>query len=397
MHRIIVSVFFSIMMNSVFAQSPNLLQYQAIIRNASGQVVANQTVSMRVSLLKSSATGTVVYFETHRDTTTLNGLVTIDIGAGTPVSGSFGSINWGQGPYFIKMETDVTGGTNYMITGTTQLLSVPYSFYANDVKSSLSPAGDTLFIGQRKYFIPGIRDVTSQTTSFACGTSVTFTYRGKVVTYGTVEKNYGGSLGKKCWLDRNLGATRVAISANDHLAYGDLFQWGRSDDGHQVINWSSASSGTYSPVIRTTSNIDKPLHDSWIFNPSPYYDWRVPNNNNLWQGINGINNPCPLGWRVPVDIELLAESTTWSETNTRGAFSSSLKLTLTGGRGGHGNFYSNAPPGSQGGYWTSSIPVLPDKTFDVMAKVFIFNSGSINLSTGGQRHDGFSIRCIKDL
>ena len=135
------------------AQSPNQLQYQAIIRNASGAVVSNQAVGMRVSLLKSSASGTVVYAETHRDTTTTNGLVTVEIGAGTVVSGSFASVNWGQGPYFIKTETDISGGTNYTLYGTSQLLSVPYALYANDVP--VSKSGDTISIGTSRLIIPG--------------------------------------------------------------------------------------------------------------------------------------------------------------------------------------------------------------------------------------------------
>ena len=143
-------------MSTVFAQSPNLLQYRAVIRNASGQVVVNQAVGMRVSLLKASATGTVVYSESHRDTTTANGLVTVDIGAGTLLSVSFGSINWGQGPYFIKTETDITGGTNYLLIGTTQLLSVPYSFYAQSASLKYSAAGDTLFSGKEYVVVPGI-------------------------------------------------------------------------------------------------------------------------------------------------------------------------------------------------------------------------------------------------
>jgi hypothetical protein len=149
-------VFFLFVFTSIHAQAPNQLQYQAVIRNASGAVVANQPVGMQVSILKGTATGSTVYAETHRDTTTVNGLVAIEIGAGIVVSGNFGSINWGQGPYFIKTETDITGGTNYLLAGTTQLLSVPYSLYAQSASLKYSAAGDTLFSGKEYVIIPGI-------------------------------------------------------------------------------------------------------------------------------------------------------------------------------------------------------------------------------------------------
>lgn len=141
------------LLTTTFGQSPASLQYQAVIRNASGSVVANQAVGMRVSILNGTATGTSVYTETHRETTTVNGLLTVKIGAGTVVSGSFESISWGQGPYFIKTETDITGGTNYQLAGTTQLLSVPYALYSSDVP--VRKTGDTITIGKSKLIIPG--------------------------------------------------------------------------------------------------------------------------------------------------------------------------------------------------------------------------------------------------
>jgi len=135
------------------AQSPDRLSYQAIVRNASGNVVANQSVGMRIAILKGSATGASVYVETQTRNTNASGLITLEIGGGIPVTGSFALVNWGQGPYFIKTETDVTGGTNYQLTGTTQLLSVPYSLYASDIP--ISKDGDTVTIGKTKLVIPG--------------------------------------------------------------------------------------------------------------------------------------------------------------------------------------------------------------------------------------------------
>ncbi len=113
-----------------FAQSPKKLSYQAVIRNSADSLVTNHIVGMRISILHNSATGTPVYVETQTPTTNANGLVSIEIGGGTLVSGSFSAIDWANGPYFIKTETDPTGSTSYTITGTSQLLSVPYALYA---------------------------------------------------------------------------------------------------------------------------------------------------------------------------------------------------------------------------------------------------------------------------
>lgn len=115
---------------TIWAQSPQKMSYQAVIRNSSNALVTSGTVGMRISILQGSTTGAAVYVETQAPSTNANGLVSIEIGGGTVVSGSFSTINWSNGSYFIKNETDPTGGTNYTITGTSQLLSVPYALYA---------------------------------------------------------------------------------------------------------------------------------------------------------------------------------------------------------------------------------------------------------------------------
>lgn len=117
---------------TAFAQSPEFTSYQAVIRDASNSLVASQNVSLRISILKDAADGTVVYQETQSATTNTNGLISIKIGAGTliPDSGSFAEIDWANGSYFIKTETDPSGNSNYTISGTSQFLSVPYAMYA---------------------------------------------------------------------------------------------------------------------------------------------------------------------------------------------------------------------------------------------------------------------------
>lgn len=132
----------------VFAQSPNKMSYQAVIRNASNVLVTNQAIGMRISILQTLPSGTAVYVETQSTTTNANGLVSIEIGGGTVVSGSFAGINWANGPFFIKTETDPAGGANYTITGTSQLLSVPYALYAANAGTVSGGGNFTHYIGE---------------------------------------------------------------------------------------------------------------------------------------------------------------------------------------------------------------------------------------------------------
>ena len=123
---------------AVWGQSPEKMSYQAVIRNSGKTLVQNTPVGMKVSILRDSSTGTPVYIEIYNPnpTTNDNGVISIQIGGGIPVTGTFSAINWASGPYYIKTETDPTGGTNYTITGTTQLLSVPYALYAKATGSA---------------------------------------------------------------------------------------------------------------------------------------------------------------------------------------------------------------------------------------------------------------------
>jgi hypothetical protein len=182
----------------------------------------------------------------------------------------------------------------------------------------------------------------------------------------------------KIWMDRNLGASQVATSSTDANAYGDLYQWGRGSDGHQCRNSNTSSN---------LSSGDQPGNNNFItINFSPW-DWRNPQNNNLWQGINGINNPCPFGYRLPTEQELEAERLSWSSNNSIGAFNSALKLTLAGFRFDSGNG-SLGSLGTDGSYWSSS-PYLG------ISRGICFNQTN-GIICDGNRAFGRSIRCIKN-
>lgn len=117
------------------AQVPSAFSYQAVVRNNSGEVIADRNVSFRISILQNSESGAVVYTETHAAQTNSFGLVTLKIGKGTPVTGTFAPGGWGAAPHFLKVETDPAGGSAYTHMGTSQLLAVPYAFHAQTVEN----------------------------------------------------------------------------------------------------------------------------------------------------------------------------------------------------------------------------------------------------------------------
>ena len=132
MKKILFTLAASLMLTlSAVAQAPEKMSYQSVIRDAADDLIETTTVGVQISILQGAIDGTIVYAETHSPTTNSNGLISLEIGTGTVVSGDFSAINWGEGPFFIKSETDPTGGMDYTITGTSQLMSVPYAFYSN--------------------------------------------------------------------------------------------------------------------------------------------------------------------------------------------------------------------------------------------------------------------------
>lgn len=120
---------------SLFAQSPERFNFQAAARDLSGAVYSNSNIGLRISILHNGASGTPVFVETHTATTNNVGVFNVQIGNGALQSGNFSSINWGNGMYFVKIEMDATGGTNYGLLSNTQLLSVPYALHAESVGS----------------------------------------------------------------------------------------------------------------------------------------------------------------------------------------------------------------------------------------------------------------------
>ena len=644
MKKLLFSLFFLLATTALMAQAPQRISYQSIIRDANNVVVASSAVRVKISLLRGTSTGPAVYVETHGITTNANGLVSLNIGEGTAITGTFAGIDWSNGPYLIQTATDPTGGTDYSIIGIAPLNSVPYALFSangtpgpkgdtgamgaagtngtnglegtagvqgptgiqvpigpqgpaganglsvssadfvdlttnqivagektfssdltvNGVKVGLGPNAissntvlgnntfsanvsgsdntvmgksalrsnttgsyntatgvnvlysnttgnfntasgrDALFAnltgnyntasgyaslagntggqfntatGESALFANtvgnyntatglyalrnnvtgsnntglgynadvasgaltnataigngavvttsntiklgadgtnGITAVTNVKTSGTItagtvtypnvhntitgqvlttnasgvaswttpaaglpssgntagdmlfwdgaawvkvsagsnGQNLTF-YNGAPIWVGALTYSYAGATAYantvlnpktgKIWMDRNLGATRVAMSSTDAASYGDLYQWGRGTDGHQIRT---------SATTATLSSSDQPGNGSFIVSSNSPYDWRSLQNNALWQGVNGVNNPCPSGYRLPTDLELVAELASWSSSDPAGAFASPLKLPVAGRRLTNGGLY---PENTAGLYWTSTV------------------------------------------
>ncbi|MFZ1451482.1 MAG: hypothetical protein WAT20_02205, partial [Ferruginibacter sp.] len=329
MKTYILSMICAMLAIATLAQAPQSFTFQAVMRDSNNQLILNSPIGMRTTILQGSPDGTIVYQEFYypNKQTNANGLITLEIGSGFVLSGDFSAINWANGPYFIKTEADPTGGTNYTIAGTSQLMSVPYALHAKsvtwgditgkpsefppsahshsatDINSGTLPVkrggtGATSFtsgnvligngtgaittlprsgIDTREAFPPSSHTHGNITNTGAIGTAA-----GRIITTGNggaLQATAGTAKGQmlywngsawvnvppggtgqvltmvngvptwlgtsagptdvfnpitgKIWMDRNLGASRVATSSTDDLAYGDLYQWGRLTDGHQ--------------------------------------------------------------------------------------------------------------------------------------------------------------------
>jgi uncharacterized protein (TIGR02145 family) len=227
-----------------------------------------------------------------------------------------------------------------------------------------------------------VRAYATNTVGTSYGDQVEFTTTSSTSTSGrdtqTAVVDVRNPVTGRTWMDRNLGASRAATSSTDALAYGDLYQWGRRADGHEKRN---------SPTTTTLSTTDTPSHGSFILATNSPNDWRSPQNNNLWQGVNGVNNPCPVGYRIPTAAEWTAERQSWSNNNASGAINSLLKLPMAGRRSGSSGSLSGAD--SRGDYWSSSVS-------GSSAQRLYFDSTDALVSITSYRAFGYSVRCLKD-
>lgn len=377
MKKLMLALAVLLLASGLFAQAPKKMSYQAVIRNADGELVVNKTVSMKISILKDSETGTAVYVETQKPQTNANGLVSLAVGAGTVVSGSFGTINWANGSHFIKTETDPTGGTDYSISGSSQLLSVPYALYAAESSGSNFP--DNLQMGGMLYWdgstwgqiAPGVEgSVLTMVDGVPTWVKGLNPFEFMDDRDGTIYNFV--TIGNQTWMAENLRylpsvskPSTVSLTAPYNYVYG--------------------YNGTDVDAAKATANYNT---------YGVLYNWPA------------ALNACPTGWHLPSDAEwteltdfLGGEDVAGGKLKEEGTehwFSSNAEATnetgFTGLPGGcldwGGSFYGL----TYYGWWWSSTQSDPEYAWERYLYWGYSNLGR----DSGYKEIGFAVRCVKD-
>jgi hypothetical protein len=294
---------------SSFGQAPEGFKYQAVVRDAGNTILNNQAVGMRMSIQQGSIGGTTVYQETFSPTTNGYGLVNLEIGSGTVVSGDFTTIDWSAGPYFIETAVDLTGGTSYAVMGTSELMSVPYALHANTAENVTNDLVDD-----------ADADPTNEIQTInRAGTTVTLSNGG-----GTFEDSVGVyTAGTGIDITNNVISTTSACG----LAIGDTYAGGiiffldgsgchglvaKATDESGTYQWSSTSfntwafaSGIYGGAQNTKKSIARAVFSGSTcpaasvcdnLTSGGYTDWYLPSKDELdmmyvnlhMQGLGGF-------------------------------------------------------------------------------------------------------------
>ena len=247
----------------LFAQVPERFSYQAVVRNANNSLVANAQVGVRVNILQGSATGSAVYSESHVATTNANGLLTVNIGGGSVLHGSFAGIDWAEGPYFLKTDIDPNGGNDYTITSVQQLLSVPYALYAKEAGNGFSgdyndlvnlpqipqiPADVSAFNNDAGYItmdsVPAIPSVPTNVSAFTNDAGYLTSYTETDPQFNAWDKNYNDLTNKPTLFSGNY---------NDLTNKPTLFDGNYNSLSNKPNLSAVALSGSYNDLLNKPS------------------------------------------------------------------------------------------------------------------------------------------------
>jgi uncharacterized protein (TIGR02145 family) len=289
--------------------------------------------------------------------------------AGTLASGvnSIVSYTGGDGGNFntqIVASTGVTGLTASLTEGTFMIGNGSLTFIISGTPAGTGTANFTFSIGGRNCILRRIVYCSNTVTAIV---------------------NVTNPITGKTWMDRNLGASQVATSSDDYSSYGDFYQWGRLADGHQCPNSPATN------IILSSS--DQPTVREFLVPTSSPMDWRIPQNSNLWQGVNGINNPCPIGYRLPTYAELDAERASWISNNGQGAFASRLKWSQAGSRRMSGPLLVYQVQVGQ--YWSSTVNGTNSFYLSFYNSDLISSTIEAEMFSSA-RYVGMPVRCIKN-
>jgi uncharacterized protein (TIGR02145 family) len=257
MKRITFTAIFVLITGIAMAQLPQGINYQAIARDNQGQVLADQEVSFHISIIQGETSGPAVYVENHNIATNEFGLVNLVIGQGEDVSGSLSAINWATGPYFLQIEFDADGGTDYLLIGANQLLHVPYAYHASSLTLT-SPNGTRYGVGvdnDGNLFTFMVEEPPCPETVIDADGN----------TYYTLW------LAERCWMAENLKTTKYRDGSP--IDY----------PGTNNSAWENNTTGAYAWYNNDISNKD--LYGA-LYN---------------WYAVDNAKDLCPVGWRVPSD------------------------------------------------------------------------------------------------
>ncbi len=392
---------------SVFSQAPQKMSYQAVVRNSADLLVKSSSVGMQISILQGSESGTPVYVETQIPTTNINGLVTIEIGGGTPVTGTFADIDWSTGVYFLKTETDPTGGTSYSITGTSQLLSVPYALHAKSAES-----------------IAGGLDLSSYATKDMGNENIT-NLADPVDDKDAVNKAYVDLLESKVnSLEYDLinsgvysptdadGNTYKVVKIGDQIWMAENLKTTKYSNGELI--------GTTTPVTLDITGETSPKYQ-WAYNGN---ESNVDTLGRLytWHAAVDSRNVCPTGWHVPSDADWsiltgyllengygyggsggalaksIAATSGWDISETAGAVGNDQASNNSTGFTGFSSGLRNGNGlfdylGSQSLWWSSSESSVTCG----LTRILYSGLNFIHTGTDLEKYYGFSVRCLKDV
>ena len=391
--RKLCTIFLVVTLTSgLFAQSPQKMSYQAVIRNSGDALVTTQ-VGLKISILHGASDGIEVYTETQTPTQNSNGLITIEIGNGNP--GVFAAINWSDGPYFIKTEIAVEAPlTTYTITGTSQLLSVPYALYAKTSETALDAVritGDQTISGIKTFsgtINANDKNITNVATPISATDAATKAYVDVLLqridqleSQPGVVKDYDGNLyttvkiGNQVWMAENLKTTRYNNGTTipivlDNASWSNLitpgYCWYNNDEATYkasygaLYNWHTVSAGNLCPT-----------------------GWHVPGNDEWTTLTDYLGGLSVAGGRIKE-----TGTVHWDSPNT-GATNESGFTALPGGyRNYDGIFYIS---GNAGFWWSASEGDATQALYR-----YVYSNPSNVISSSTQKKDGFSVRCVRD-
>jgi uncharacterized protein (TIGR02145 family) len=275
MKTIIITLSVVFISASIPAQVPQKMSYQAIIRNEMDSLVRNQQVGLRISIIQGTVNGAEVYKEVYNPmpVTNMNGLITVEIGMGTPVTGTFSGIDWSGGPYFIKTETDPTGNTNYSIITTSQLLSVPYALHAKTAEVLVGDVATKSYVDAVLARLEAVEKHLNISPD-SVFTDIVFTDVRDGTQYKTVK------IGNQIWMAENLKYLPEVSGIPEKLS--------ETLPNYYVLNYN----GTNVSEAKASENYN--LY-------GVLYNWPAAMNGGIASNLNpsGVQGVCPAGWHLP--------------------------------------------------------------------------------------------------